>query len=207
MYGIKIKANLFHYECAVCRQSRIYLQAKASGGGRRRRYCSAECKREGGRRLSESLLVVVVSPCSVCNAEFAQPQGGNRVIYCSAKCRTKARNSRPSSRENLKRWQERHPEKTAEWHSTNRHRRRLAIGVLGESVSPAVVFERDKWRCQLCGCRVKSGSAGYDPGRATLDHIIPLSRGGSHTYANIQTACHLCNSKKHTKAIGQLRIF
>jgi len=32
--------------------------------------------------------------------------------------------------------------------------------------------------------------------RFTLDHVIPVSRGGEHTYANIQATCQPCNNAK-----------
>ena len=47
-------------------------------------------------------------------------------------------------------------------------------------------------RCAYCGKRAK--------GHLTQDHITPLSKGGSHTTANIIPACRKCNSKKFTGA-------
>jgi HNH endonuclease len=44
------------------------------------------------------------------------------------------------------------------------------------------------YRCYYCHKRCK--------GRLTQDHIIPLSKGGSHTLHNVIGACSLCNSKK-----------
>jgi 5-methylcytosine-specific restriction endonuclease McrA len=36
----------------------------------------------------------------------------------------------------------------------------------------------------------------------TLDHIIPLAKGGDHTYENIKLAHMICNSYKSDKVVG-----
>lgn len=51
------------------------------------------------------------------------------------------------------------------------------------------VVERDKWLCGICGEHVNQEDA-------TLDHIRPLSKGGEHSYANVQLAHLICNCKK-----------
>ena len=43
-------------------------------------------------------------------------------------------------------------------------------------------------RCVYCGRKMQ---------RLTQDHIIPLSKGGSHTLQNVAPACKSCNSRKH----------
>ena len=45
-------------------------------------------------------------------------------------------------------------------------------------------------RCAYCG----------SPG-STQDHVVPLSRGGTHTADNVVPACGSCNSRKHDKLI------
>ena len=37
--------------------------------------------------------------------------------------------------------------------------------------------------------------------RLTQDHIVPLSKGGGHTYSNVVPACRSCNSKKGAGAV------
>lgn len=65
----------------------------------------------------------------------------------------------------------------------------------GEVVRLADVAERDDHRCRICGDTVPLTSW-PDPTSASLDHIIPLSKGGEHTMANTQLAHLACNMSK-----------
>lgn len=44
---------------------------------------------------------------------------------------------------------------------------------------------------------------GIAPNRATLEHIMPLSRGGTHTFSNTALACHHCNVTKNNKTVEE----
>lgn len=82
-------------------------------------------------------------------------------------------------------------------------RRRAALRQ-GERVDPIRVFERDGWRCHLCGKQTLKAKRGTYHDRAPeLDHVVPLSKGGQHTYANTACACRKCNIEKSDKIIGQ----
>lgn len=72
-----------------------------------------------------------------------------------------------------------------------RARMRLAFV---ESVDPLTVYERDNWTCRLCGLPV-------EPSTASVDHIIPLARGGKHAYENVQTAHRRCNFSKGARLL------
>ncbi len=74
-------------------------------------------------------------------------------------------------------------------------------------ITPARVFDRDAWRCQLCGRKTPRALRGkHLPTSPELDHIVPLAAGGGHTWDNVQCACHECNAKKGAKPQGQLRL-
>jgi 5-methylcytosine-specific restriction enzyme A len=60
------------------------------------------------------------------------------------------------------------------------------------------VFQRDKYQCQSCG--KISGET-----QLTIDHIIPLSRGGKNDISNLQTLCLTCNQQKNNNIDNRFR--
>ncbi|MCA0032740.1 HNH endonuclease [Mesorhizobium sp. B263B2A] len=90
-----------------------------------------------------------------------------------------------------------------------RKARKLRLrGVTVETVNPIAVFDRDKWRCQLCGVKTPRKLRGKNqPTSPELDHILPLAVGGEHSYRNTQCACRSCNLAKSSKPLGQTRLF
>lgn len=83
--------------------------------------------------------------------------------------------------------------------ATKRARRRAAFV---EVVDPATLFERDGWRCHICGGKVRRGVDGFDPQAPTIDHVVPLSRGGEHSYRNTACAHRICNMRKGARDVG-----
>ncbi|WP_188942134.1 HNH endonuclease [Virgibacillus salexigens] len=72
-------------------------------------------------------------------------------------------------------------------------------GVRYEKIEPLKVFERDEWKCGICGSYVNHSLSYPDTMSASIDHIIPLSKGGSHTYKNVQCSHLSCNLIKRNK--------
>jgi 5-methylcytosine-specific restriction endonuclease McrA len=68
-----------------------------------------------------------------------------------------------------------------------------------EDVSLADLFERANGRCQLCGYELSMDTKRPDPRTPTRDHIIPLSKGGTHERKNMQLACDVCNVRKSNR--------
>ena len=58
------------------------------------------------------------------------------------------------------------------------------------------VGDRDGWICQLCGDSVDRGLVWPDPDSQSLDHKVPLSKGGSHSLENCQISHLRCNLSK-----------
>lgn len=89
--------------------------------------------------------------------------------------------------------------------STKKHRQRARrFGVEYQPVNPIEVFERDGWTCHICGKRTPKARRGsYRSNAPELDHIVPMSLGGSHTKGNLACACRACNGAKGAAAFGQ----
>lgn len=74
-----------------------------------------------------------------------------------------------------------------------------------ESVNPFKVFDRDGWICQLCKRKTPKKLRGtIDPRAPELDHIMPVSLGGEHSYRNTQCSCRACNGSKSNRPMGQM---
>lgn len=87
------------------------------------------------------------------------------------------------------------PEKVAGMLKQRRRRKMIAA----QFVAPVVdqeIFERDGWICQLCHRPVNPATPRTAPGGATIDHIVPIYRGGLHCPENVQLAHYRCNIKK-----------
>ncbi|MGI9023192.1 MAG: HNH endonuclease [Acidimicrobiales bacterium] len=54
------------------------------------------------------------------------------------------------------------------------------------------VFARDDHRCQYCGKAAEN-----------IDHVIPRSRGGSHSWENVVAACRPCNTRKEDRLVHE----
>lgn len=90
----------------------------------------------------------------------------------------------------------RHAERMREggWSKARRAAERSAPVV--EQFCPADVYERDGWTCGICGEPVGRDLGWPDPLSVSLDHIVPLSLGGEHTWANVRCSHLRCNTAR-----------
>lgn len=121
-----------------------------------------------------------VSTCIECGQQFMYPSRTRRKTLCSNDCR----------RRRAKR-------KAADPRRDRSHRQRaIRLGVPYEEVNRRTVYERDNWTCGLCGDAIDPQCKWPDEWCASIDHIIPMSKGGGHLYSNVQAAHWWCNTMK-----------
>jgi 5-methylcytosine-specific restriction endonuclease McrA len=63
-------------------------------------------------------------------------------------------------------------------------------------IERAYIIMRDGSRCHLCGKKCR-------PHDIHLDHLVPISRGGSHDESNLRVACAACNVSKQARPMGE----
>lgn len=122
----------------------------------------------------EAVRLAALTPraCSHCAKPFT-PKLHKSAVYCSRRCSIRSSNHRARTR-----------------------RRSRETSTRVGPVSRAEIMTRDNWTCQICGDPLALNVEFPHPLYPSLDHIVPLSRGGVHTVENLQAAHVICNGRK-----------
>lgn len=113
--------------------------------------------------------------CGVCNEELELDRG-RRTKYCGEECSHEANHNR--------------------WIDNTHRRKRAMEDTETEKIDRLLVFERSSWSCHICGDKVNRENKHPHLGSPSMDHVVPLSKGGSHTYDNVKLAHLGCNISK-----------
>lgn len=167
--------------------------AKLFVSKRKSRYCCSKC-RPSSVHISQ---INTSSICKHCGIEFVQHSTGGRPSEC---CSDECRDARKAAIKKIGRSARRKAR------GSDSHRRRARrYGCKYEPVVTNKVLERDGYRCKLCGIKTPKHKRGtYDNDAPELDHIVPLSKGGDHSYLNTQCVCRRCNLSKADRPLGQM---
>jgi hypothetical protein len=144
------------------------------------KYCSSECLRKHDGKDSKK--------------SFCAIDGCNRPVRARGLCSMHYhRDRRSRGLDSCEPWNERR--------QANYERRRALKYNNGtvEVFTNIEIFERDHWVCGICGLKVDKDISYPDPKSASLDHVIPLIHGGTHTRGNVQCAHLGCNSMKRDR--------
>jgi hypothetical protein len=142
-------------------------------------FCSRLCK---GKYRNQQLKIGLlnskkVRACIACNKIIPKTARADKK-YCSEECSSKLRGR------------------------TMNVERRIRTSEPVLHFKRVDIYERDNWTCQLCLKSVNPNLAFPDSMCASLDHVIPLSRGGSHKSSNVQLAHLRCNTSRGNKVEG-----
>lgn len=214
---------------ALCAECKVPFMRKPLG--RPRRFCSDKCKqRVGNRALNRRRLPAPKQPereCANDRCDLRFTPKRRDQIFCSTRCaRNQGQNRRYAGaplrqgaafeRVCVECGQTFTAKKAnAKWCSpicrirTNGRdaSRRRHPGTGAALYTDREIFERDKWICYLCRKKIDPAADRRSPGGATIDHVIPLSLGGTDEAANVAAAHWRCNRDKGVRAMNeQLRL-
>lgn len=65
------------------------------------------------------------------------------------------------------------------------------------------IYLKYKGVCQNCQCKTNLGLHDHADTTATIEHIIPLSDGGNHTWDNVTLFCQKCNFDKEKFRVAE----
>lgn len=108
------------------------------------------------------------------------------------------------SRARVLQWAKDNPDKARALNSRNNRRRKAVVrGARDVERFDAVeIYERDGWICQICGDVIDPTVKYPNVRSASLDHVLPISKGGQHLKSNVQTAHFSCNAGKGNRVIS-----
>lgn len=163
---------MIHQTCKICEVAFSYAPKPK---GRRRLFCSDVCRNEVKAKRD------YLSECRTCKKQY-RPRY-RAAGFCSMECR---------------RYPERKIYATASCRNQAGHSRRIVRkrSAEYERFSALEIYRRDKWNCGICLKPVDQDLKYPDLFCASLDHVVALARGGSHTRANTQCSHFICNSLK-----------
>lgn len=177
--GIGRKSKIYYKTCRACGKTFVARSMNA-------KLCSGECRKIDARNQAYFYNLIsyykAAKPvkCRVCNKMYIATYGNKKKKLCSDECAAELRR-----RYNALHRKER-----------KARRRCLIASNYIEPVSLKYLFFRDKARCQICSKKLNLIRAVPHNLAATIDHIVPLSKGGEHSKKNTQLACFKCNSLK-----------
>lgn len=127
--------------------------------------------------------------------EYKQPHYA-KCIVCGKQFETLIDNARTCS------------QKCRSWHDriarNSRYKELKAQGYFDHSVTLNNVYDAFKGICACCGEKLSFDCSHISDKYPSIDHIIPLSKGGTHTWDNVQLLCRKCNYEKGNKTMEVL---
>jgi 5-methylcytosine-specific restriction endonuclease McrA len=83
--------------------------------------------------------------------------------------------------------------------------KRRAVYAQGDKIDHLTLFELHAWTCFICKGDIDRRLRLPSIYAATVEHIIPLSKGGTHTWDNCAPAHYICNQSKGDKVLDTSR--
>jgi len=223
-----------HDRCGKCRLSaRTHTCVKcgiefARGTTRKRqdalKYCSHECYMRDRFGPSKPKKELTEKTCRVCGVRLSP---SSSALSCSKSCQREYERKQHTERMAQRRWtcqrcgltwlgrkanlcQECQTIASRETVRAQRTRKRAAkrgarLQTFGRSITLRRLIERDGIRCGICGRNTNIRAHYLSDDYPSVDHIVPVSHGGAHSWTNVRVAHRGCNSVRSDKPSGAIQ--
>jgi hypothetical protein len=163
-----------------------------------RLYCTPKCNQQAkNKKISqEKARERAARTCKTCG------QPGVRQRFCSSACHRKHpenRKKRNAYRSAFSKTPAGQVKKRERKHTRQARKRNAFV----EIVSVHKLAKAQNWSCWLCGGKISKTAKAPHPDSLSLDHLVPLSLGGEHSYANCAAAHFRCNALKSNNAVNE----
>lgn len=189
----RVEAVRLRQQGRLCPQCGEDMSARRSNA----KYCSLRCGEiaRGSRRPVP--LPQLICAYSACGKSFVPTYDRQRC--CSERCGKRRWHEQAKAEGRVYRepWNDRRRD------AYHRRRAQMYAAPTGETVRRDEIAARDAYRCHLCRKRVDMARVWPDPLSPTLDHLVPLSKGGAHEPANVRLAHAECNLSKGNRPRGE----
>lgn len=188
-------------DCEVCQASYRPTYSdqrtcgRACGVELNRRNCTAAGKTYGGRSPRVLASRVHIRNCDECSKPFVARFAHRK--RCSPECQYSAITTSIANR------YRNDPAFRDRVISAAQNRRASKLGIeqiTTQAQLVAYLTKRDRGRCGICHKPVRAATG---PMRPSIDHVVPLSRGGLHELSNVQLAHFRCNLSKNNAGDGE----
>lgn len=147
--------------------------------------------------------------CKTCRSlymsEYQKRSREERIAYQRERRKSNGDRVRELDRQRYLRDRDKRIAAASDYTRQRRYRMKSLLSDKGITISKLRELHGDQ--CCYCGVELDfergSRGDGIVPDRATLEHIFPVSRGGSHTFINTALACHQCNVSKNDKTVEE----
>lgn len=165
--------------CQECKKR--YTEQNAIEKAKQNAIEKIEQQKEKVKRQNRKTIQLSLSVCEFCGSVFVPKRKG--LKYCSDDCARKR------------------------WDNKDKRINIIKRITVDSDITLPKLYNRDNGVCAICGkkcdwndCEVRSDGTfiafNYYP---SIDHKIPISKGGLHSWNNVQLAHRICNSRKYNK--------
>lgn len=176
--SFKCEKHAEHKRYALKYRKQQTLNACAfCGKPAKRKYCSIDCRYT--MALESHRKPKTYKPCAECGKLTARPK------YCSEECSKKVGNRLKAINRDMA----------------------IRNALVDKDITLQQVYQNDMGFCYLCGqpcdysdqVTLADGTIVCGDSYPSIEHVIPLSKGGKHAWTNVRLACRKCNSRKGSR--------